>query len=76
MDAVSAGGWPGIAEYAREFAQKLTGKTPGGWSVGLLEAVTAEEEHAPRRWLALIADFHGDFGGPRGGRMYHARPWS
>ncbi len=28
MDAVAAGGWPGIAEYAREFAQSLTGKTP------------------------------------------------
>jgi hypothetical protein len=28
MDAVAAGGWPGIAEYAREFAQSLTGRTP------------------------------------------------
>jgi len=28
LDAVSAGGWPGIAEFAREFAQTLTGKTP------------------------------------------------
>jgi N-acetylated-alpha-linked acidic dipeptidase len=28
MDAVSAGGWPGIAEFSREFARTLTGKTP------------------------------------------------
>ncbi len=30
MDAVSAGGWPGLAEYARESAVRLTGKTPAG----------------------------------------------
>jgi hypothetical protein len=29
MDAVSAGGWPGLAEYARESAERLTGKKPG-----------------------------------------------
>ena len=29
MDAVSAGGWPGIDEYARESAERLTGKTLG-----------------------------------------------
>ena len=28
MDHVSAGGWPGIAEFSREFAQTLTKKTP------------------------------------------------
>ena len=28
MDQVSAGGWPGIAEFSREFAQTLTNKTP------------------------------------------------
>jgi N-acetylated-alpha-linked acidic dipeptidase len=28
MDRVSAGGWPGIEEFSRDFAQKLTGKTP------------------------------------------------
>jgi N-acetylated-alpha-linked acidic dipeptidase len=28
MDKVSAGGWPGIAEYSREFAKALTIKTP------------------------------------------------
>jgi hypothetical protein len=28
MDRVSAGGWPGIAEYSREFAQTLTKKMP------------------------------------------------
>jgi hypothetical protein len=28
MDAVSAGGWPGLAEYARESAARLTGKAP------------------------------------------------
>jgi N-acetylated-alpha-linked acidic dipeptidase len=28
MDQVSAGGWPGIAEFSREFAQSLTKKTP------------------------------------------------
>jgi len=28
VDQVSAGGWPGIAEYSREFAQMLTAKTP------------------------------------------------
>ena len=27
MDAVTAGGWPGIAEFSREFAQRLTGKS-------------------------------------------------
>jgi hypothetical protein len=27
MDAVSAGGWPGMAEFSREFAAQLTGKT-------------------------------------------------
>jgi Zn-dependent M28 family amino/carboxypeptidase len=27
MDQVSAGGWPGMGEYSREFAQRLTGKT-------------------------------------------------
>jgi hypothetical protein len=27
MDQVSAGGWPGIGEYSREFALRLTGKT-------------------------------------------------
>jgi hypothetical protein len=27
LDGVSAGGWPGIAEYARESAERLTGKT-------------------------------------------------
>ncbi len=38
MDQVSAGGWPGIAEYSREFAQMLTSKTPearGGRNGGL-----------------------------------------
>jgi len=29
MDAVTAGGWPGIAEFSREFAEKLTGKSVG-----------------------------------------------
>jgi Peptidase family M28 len=29
LDAVSAGGWPGIAEYVRESAEGLTGKAPG-----------------------------------------------
>jgi hypothetical protein len=29
MDAVSAGGWPGIADYARESAERLTGKKLG-----------------------------------------------
>lgn len=29
MDAVSAGGWPGLAEYARESAERLTGKALG-----------------------------------------------
>jgi N-acetylated-alpha-linked acidic dipeptidase len=28
MDRVSAAGWPGIEEFSREFAQKLTGKAP------------------------------------------------
>ena len=28
MDLVSAGGWPGIAEFSRTFARTLTGKTP------------------------------------------------
>lgn len=28
MDQVSAGGWPGIADFSREFAQTLTKKTP------------------------------------------------
>ncbi len=28
LDAVSAGGWPGLVEYARESAQRITGKTP------------------------------------------------
>jgi len=34
MEAVAASGWPGMAEYAREFAEQLTGKTvaPGGRS--------------------------------------------
>src|SRR5437899_12966435 len=27
MDAVTAGGWPGIAEFSREFAQRFTGKS-------------------------------------------------
>jgi N-acetylated-alpha-linked acidic dipeptidase len=27
MDAVTAGGWPGIAEFSRDFAEKLTGKS-------------------------------------------------
>jgi hypothetical protein len=30
LDAVSAGGWPGLAEYARESAPRLTGKTAAG----------------------------------------------
>lgn len=30
LDQISAGGWPGIIEYSREFAQKLTGKAPTG----------------------------------------------
>jgi len=30
IDAVSAGGWPGLAEYARESAIRITGKTPAG----------------------------------------------
>jgi hypothetical protein len=30
MDAVSAGGWPGIAEFSRTFAEHLTGKTVAG----------------------------------------------
>ncbi len=31
VDAVSAGGWPGMAEYSREFATRLTGKqVPAG----------------------------------------------
>jgi len=28
MDAVSAAGWPGLVEYARESAQRITGKVP------------------------------------------------
>lgn len=28
VEKVSAGGWPGIADYARESAERLTGKTP------------------------------------------------
>jgi peptidase M28-like protein len=28
VDAVSSSGWPGLAEYARESAQRLTGKVP------------------------------------------------
>jgi hypothetical protein len=39
VDQVTAGGWPGIAEYSREFAQMLTSKTPpdarGGRNGGL-----------------------------------------
>lgn len=38
MDQVSAGGWPGIAEYSRDFAQMLTSKIPesrGGRNGGL-----------------------------------------
>ena len=34
MDAVSAGGWPGIGDYARESAVRLTGKQPGGGQGG------------------------------------------
>ncbi len=30
LDVVSAGGWPGLAEYARESAERITGKTPAG----------------------------------------------
>lgn len=30
LDQISAGGWPGISEYSREFAEKLTGKAPTG----------------------------------------------
>jgi N-acetylated-alpha-linked acidic dipeptidase len=30
LDAVSAGGWPGLAEYARESTQRLTGKAVAG----------------------------------------------
>lgn len=30
LDQISAGGWPGIIEYSREFAEKLTGKAPTG----------------------------------------------
>ncbi len=29
LDAVSASGWPGLADYARESAIRITGKTPG-----------------------------------------------
>lgn len=28
LDEVSAGGWPGLADYARESAERITGKTP------------------------------------------------
>ena len=28
IDAVSSSGWPGLAEYARESAKRITGKTP------------------------------------------------
>ena len=30
LEQIAAGGWPGIVEYSREFAQKLTGKAPTG----------------------------------------------
>jgi hypothetical protein len=30
VDAVSASGWPGLAEYARESAARISGKTPAG----------------------------------------------
>jgi hypothetical protein len=30
LGAVSSNGWPGLAEYARESAERLTGKTPAG----------------------------------------------
>jgi N-acetylated-alpha-linked acidic dipeptidase len=30
LDAVSASGWPGLADYARESAARITGKIPGG----------------------------------------------
>lgn len=30
VDAVSASGWPGLADYARESAVRISGKTPGG----------------------------------------------
>lgn len=34
IDTVAATGWPGLAEYARESAIRLTGKTPGGRAPG------------------------------------------
>jgi len=34
IDAVSASGWPGLAEYARESAVRITGKTPAGGRSG------------------------------------------
>jgi hypothetical protein len=34
LDAVSASGWPGLADYARESAIRITGKTPGGRAPG------------------------------------------
>jgi N-acetylated-alpha-linked acidic dipeptidase len=30
LDAVSANGWPGLAEYARESAARISGRTPAG----------------------------------------------
>jgi peptidase M28-like protein len=30
VDAVSASGWPGLAEYARDSAARISGKTPAG----------------------------------------------
>jgi N-acetylated-alpha-linked acidic dipeptidase len=34
LDAVSAGGWPGLAEYARASAESITGKTPAAGRAG------------------------------------------
>lgn len=66
MDAVSAGGWPGIAEFSREFARARTGKTPEapGGRGGLFRP--GRDSDSAFQGLGIPEFFIGVPGPPRG----------
>jgi N-acetylated-alpha-linked acidic dipeptidase len=50
LDAVASSGWPGLAEYSREFAHRLTGKAP---------AAARDESHIFRPGRDSDSSFQG-----------------
>jgi N-acetylated-alpha-linked acidic dipeptidase len=66
MDKVSAGGWPGIAEFSREFAKTLTSKAPesSGGRGGIFRPT--RDSDSSFQGLGIPEFFIGVPGPPRG----------